>query len=111
MKTISPALRRAVSRACRHNMWRNRYDHLAYKAKVKARFEDCAENGKIAVFRSGRDCDGVSYIHVDHIDVPGVAEWLRDEDEHARWLDGPENVSIFRPSTCPEHNDSWGGWE
>jgi len=72
---------------------------------------DVAENGMVCIYRSGRDCDGVHYTSSTHIPVPvSIIEWIKSEDDHASWLDGPESTLICRPSSCPEGGESWGGW-
>lgn len=62
-----------------------------------------AEGGRIAVCRSGMDCDCVQYSHVTHIDVPvSLFAYVRNEHEHEQYLDGPESSSFGKPSECPE---------
>lgn len=78
------------------------------KAALRRRWTEVAEDGQIATIRSGMDCDCTQYYHVYHGPVPvSVVAWLRDEDEHREWLDGPESCSFGKPSEHPkEHRSS-----
>lgn len=71
------------------------------------RIRAATENGKIAIVRDGMDCDCTQYHDVKHVDAPlSVVEFMWREDEHRQWLDGPEYVSIVRPSGWPERRAS-----
>lgn len=82
-------------------------DRLAQRARLKAHIEACTEQGKIAIVRSGMDCDCTSYTHVNHVPTPlSVLAFERDEDEHQSWLDGPESMYIAKPSDEPEYHNT-----
>lgn len=73
------------------------------RAQWEARFRRSQENGRVALIRSGMDCDCTQYYRVSHIDVPtSLVAWVRNEDHHQEWLDGPESTSIGKPSENPE---------
>lgn len=61
---------------------------------------ECSENGKIALVRGGRDCDGVQYSgYVSLVD----ADWrkvLERIDHDLDWADGPMSHSIEKPSVA-----------
>ena len=74
-------------------------DHLEERALMKAHIEACTEDGKIAVCRSGHDCDHYHYNSVRIIEAPrSVFAWFKAEDEHRQYLDGPERMWIDKPS-------------
>lgn len=53
----------------------------------------------IAVMRSGMDCDCTQYSSVRHVEAPkSILKFIRDEEEHREYLDGPESVSYGKPS-------------
>ncbi len=90
-KTILKHFRKAA-------YWRD-YDHLMNRLSLKMRIEECTENGKIAVCRSGHDCDLCYYDSVRIIDAPvSVFAFERAEDRHREYLDGPESMWIDKPS-------------
>lgn len=97
----SDALKKAVRLAYRRTHHQH-VDQLAFRAILKQHITSCTEDGKIAVVRSGRDCDGCSYGIVEHITAPSVMAWLKYDDERTRYLDGPEACYIDRPSNQPE---------
>jgi hypothetical protein len=82
-----------------HKHWIHRV--INEKAKARAILDNNVEDGKIAVYRSGRDCDGVEYDKAYITDAPtGVVEFIRSEEEHYQWLDGPERTHFGKPSKC-----------
>lgn len=63
-----------------------------------AQIERCAENGKVAIIESGRDCDGVSYrggVTLLDATAEAVSEHI---DYKLDWADGPMHFDIARPS-------------
>lgn len=102
--TMSPAIRKAVSHAFRR--WPQQPDYLAEKARLKAHIEACTEDGKIAVVRSGMDCDCTEYLDQHHIAAPSLMAWQKMEEEHEQWLDGPCSTWIGKPSDYPEGHAS-----
>lgn len=94
----------AARRYPKHGRLHWRINDRADLAGVITRY---AEDGKIAVIRSGMDCDCTQYYRATIIDVPQLFAWQRDEDEHQQWLDGPESTSFARPSeTEPRYASS-----
>lgn len=64
------------------------------------KLRDYAEDGKIAVIESGRDCDGVEYNgHVTILDAnkKTVEEWV---DSQLASADGPMHFALERPSVA-----------
>lgn len=79
-----------------------RRDHLAERAALKAHIEACTEDGKIAINRSGMDCDCSQYASTRHIPAPlSVFAFVVEEDKHCESLDGPESMWIGKPSEYP----------
>jgi len=92
--------------------WHQPDDLLEQRAALKARIEAVTEDGMIAVCRSGRDCDGVSYISATHIPAPGLMAFVKSEADHDRWLDGPESTWLAKPSDAPDgYEQLSSGWE
>jgi hypothetical protein len=109
---MTPQLRKALLKCCRHGSWRSFHDPLRHRARIRSRIDACTQDGMIAIHRSGRDCDGVHSWSVTHIPAPvSVLAFLKAEDEHNSWLDGPETMSIVTPRDHPEGGETWGGWE
>lgn len=107
---MSPALKRSIRLAVRR--WAQKPDPLAVKVILKATIAACTENGLVALCRSGRDCDGVSYSSVDHIPAPGLMAFITSQADHEAWLDGPENTWFAKPSDEPEGYAQYScGWE
>lgn len=77
------------------------------RAGWDAAFKRNAEDGVVALRRSGMDCDCTQYVHVTHMEVPvSLFAFVRGEEEHRQWLDGPESTTIGRPSEYPERHAS-----
>jgi hypothetical protein len=73
------------------------------RAGYARRFAEVAENGRVALCRSGMDCDCTQYRTTTHMDVPvSLFAFVRSEHEHERWLDGTESVWFDRLSEQPE---------
>lgn len=77
----------------------HRVDHLEERALMKQHIIDCTENGRIAVCRSGHDCDHMHYNTVRLVEAPkSFFAWLKAEEKHREYLDGPEYTYIAKPS-------------
>jgi hypothetical protein len=76
----------------------SREDWLASKIPVKARIEECAEDGVVAVIESGRDCDGVQYWGRTHTIPATLTHYQRLCDTIGDWADGPYWLEVERPS-------------
>lgn len=73
-------------------------EHINRRAALLTRIETCAEDGKVALVESGRDCDGVRYTgRVRLIEATPRAYWAEYE-QVADWADGPFSFAIVRPS-------------
>jgi hypothetical protein len=81
---------------------------VTYRGNMKAMFDRKAENGKVGVIVSGRDCDCTSYHREYVMDVPAsMVAFQREEDRHNDSLDGPESTYYVRPSEVDDgHNES-----
>lgn len=96
---LSPKFKKSILKFFRKEAYYRDYDALANRAALKARIEECTENGQIAVCRSGHDCDLCYYDRVSIIDAPvSVFAFEKAEDEHREYLDGPESMWIDKPS-------------
>lgn len=63
-----------------------------------ARIHGCAQDGKVCVVWSGRDCDGVRYSG-DVRTVDATVAAVQEHIEHTlAWADGPCSWQIVRPS-------------
>jgi hypothetical protein len=94
--------RRAILRVVRITLRLNGGvdDELAAKWSLRQHIDACTEDGKIAVCRSGMDCDCTQYASVRIVPAPlSVLAWVKAEDEHQRWLDGHESTWIDKPSS------------
>jgi len=81
----------------------NLHCRITERGNARAVMAARAENGMIAICRSGMDCDCVQYASVRIVPVPvSIVAWLKEEDEHNQWLDGPESMWIDQPS---QHDD------
>ena len=73
------------------------------RAAVKAAIEAATEKGYDAIVRDGMDCDCMQYHQVAHVPAPlSVFAFCKAEDDHRKWLDGPESMQIAKPSDYPE---------
>lgn len=61
-----------------------------------------AENGKVCVVESGRDCDCVQFVHGAIRDASVPRKLIRDEESAWEWADGPLYFSYVRPSERPD---------
>jgi hypothetical protein len=59
-----------------------------------------AEDGKIAVMESGRDCDCVEYSGSAHLIDATVAAYDELYERTAKWADGPFYFTLERPSVA-----------
>lgn len=62
------------------------------------RIAECAQDGKILVIESGRDCDCVEYSGQTRIIEASVKAFDALQDEIAKWADGPFHLDIDKPS-------------
>lgn len=96
------AIRRAI-REFRYPV----HDHLTERAALKLHIEACTEGGKIAIHRSGMDCDCTQYRSCRIVDAPkSVFAFVHGEEKHREWLDGPESMWIDKPSRSVEGHAS-----
>lgn len=73
------------------------------RAQWKAQLDASTEGGRVAVCRSGMDCDCTKYFDVRITEAPAsIVAWLRDHERHCEWLDGPESTWFDRPSNFVE---------
>lgn len=62
-------------------------------------------NGWFGVVRSGHDCDCSQYYRESiEIAPKGAVQFMRQEQEHEEWLDGPESTHYRKPDEItPQH--------
>jgi len=104
--TLKPDIRRVLKRICKA-LDRSSYDWLAERAAEREHYMACVEAGHVGVVRSGMDCDCSAYHREGIYPALPYRAWLRQENRHESWLDGPERTYIVRPSEIdPENNHS-----
>lgn len=83
-----------------------REDYLAEKARFAARVMACAENGKVSLISSGRDCDGSAWTDkVEAREIAAIPVLVNKEiEEIYNWADGPINVAVVKPSSLVDLN-------
>jgi len=75
-----------------------RKEALTERFATKRRIAACAEDGKVAIVESGRDCDGVEYSGKVSI-IPSTLEaYCAACDQIAEGADGPFWLDVERPS-------------
>jgi len=89
-----------------HHLHRGNLELLQHRRAgrlaLHRRIAECAENGKILVVESGRDCDGVEYSGQTHLVGASVQEFDDLEREIGKWADGPFRLAVDKPS-ADEH--------
>lgn len=77
---------------------------LRKRRNIRIRFlkalTELAEDGKIAVIESGRDCDCVEYFGQVHIIDATKQAYDKLYDDTAEWADGPFHFQLERPSVA-----------
>jgi hypothetical protein len=103
-KMLSEKIKRNLKKIVKMGQDRNLrvpaiHSRIMERGNARARFTAMAENGLVAICRSGMDCDSTQYSSVHIVPVPvSIIAWLKDEDDHNQWLDGPESMWIDAPS-------------
>ena len=90
-------------------LYQGRYrnnDELLQRAKIKIGLEQCIENGKIAIFESGMDCDCSQYERTYHKKAMSVMEYIKYQNETFEWADGVVSVGYGKPSEHPVESHS-----
>lgn len=83
-----------------HHAVREAHERTQARRDYLARLFALAEDGKIAVVHSGRDCDGVAYsgcVTIVDATVKAVQEHI---DHQTKWADGPMWFDLDRPSAA-----------
>lgn len=83
-----------------HHVVREAHERTQARRNYLARLFALAEDGKIAVIESGRDCDGVAYsgsVTIVDANVNAVQEHI---DRQVKWADGPMWFDLDRPSAA-----------
>lgn len=75
-----------------------RKEELTERLATKRRIAACAEDGKVAIVESGRDCDGVEYSGKVSIIPANLGAFCAAHDEIANYADGPFRLGVERPS-------------
>jgi hypothetical protein len=77
------------------------------RARLLKQIQANTEDGMIAVYRSGMDCDCTQYSRCSIIPAPkGAFIEQYHEDQHQQWLDGPESSWYGKPSQAEPHYKS-----
>lgn len=87
----------------KHGNWQDAHEATQRRLYMHRRISACAENGKIAIIESGRDCDGVKYSGLVTIIDAHWRAYLRHEEYCEAWADGPFTLTIERPSVKIEY--------
>jgi hypothetical protein len=108
MMNISKKLRRKFSRAMREFIASRSYGStVETNAAIRAALDANIEDGKIALYVDGRDCDGVQYSRSYVMDAwKSVAAFKQWDEERINWLDGPESITLGKPSEFVPINES-----
>lgn len=101
---MKPSTRRALKRVMK-SLNSGRSDWLAERAAEREHYVSCIEEGFVGVVRTGMDCDCSAYHREGVYPALPYRLWLRQEDRHASWLDGPERTHVVRPSDIDPHNN------
>ncbi len=77
-------------------------DWLVGRLRLLNKLEACAESGKVGVFISGRDCDGMFFekSYTINASVMGYVKFKRD---YIYWSDGTQNFYLQKPSELQQH--------
>lgn len=81
----------------------DRLVELRERLNVKHRLAECAENGKVLIVESGRDCDCVEYDGKCYTIDASIDAYSKLYDEIADWADGPFWLSMDRPSNAHKY--------
>ncbi len=81
-------------------------DPLDEKARIINYLNWCNEDGKIAVFTSGMDCDHFSWDNCYHEDFIAPIHWWHRRLDYFDGAEGPVQMSFGRPSISPEYSGS-----
>lgn len=77
-------------------------DPLAERERRINEINACIEDGKIAQYKNGMDCDCVKFSSCRIITAIAAGLIVRYEDDSYKWADGPLNVSYGKPSEVKE---------
>lgn len=83
-----------------HQSLRQAHERTQARRNYLARLFALAEDGKIAVIESGRDCDGVAYSGCVTIVDANVEAVQAHIDHQVKWADGPVWFDLERPSAA-----------
>jgi hypothetical protein len=109
---MTPEMKKIVKRIVRDgNPPRGRTRNVDHRINERAGWQDAfernAEQGYVAICRSGMDCDCTQYADTRHMPVPvSLVAWVKGENEHQHWLDGPESTWVGKPSDYPARHAS-----
>ena len=68
------------------------------------RIASCAQGGRVAVFESGRDCDGVEYSGKRHLIDATLAAFEALDDSIGEWADGPYRLRVAHISESEQYS-------
>lgn len=91
----NPAKRDALA----HLLWLDLDDRINKRAALAASLASNQENGMVALFEGGRDCDGVRYHGRSCGLIPATVQaYWQEHSRIAEWADGPFYLQIVKPS-------------
>jgi hypothetical protein len=73
-------------------------ERINERAALAARIAACAEDGKILVEESGRDCDCVEYSGRTRLIDANVQAFYKLWNDIGNWSDGPFRLEVYKPS-------------
>ena len=93
---ITNRMKNALRKQCKHHSY-GKPDWIADRLLLFHRINTCAESGKVGVFISGRDCDGMFFerSYTINASVMGYVKFKRD---YIYWSDGTQNFYLQKPS-------------
>lgn len=96
LETVLAEVEPLLDGAPAHQPWI--VERLLESLIIERRIIERAEDGKVAVIESGRDCDCVEYSGRVHIIDATVEAFIWLDSQIGDWADGPYRLGIVKPS-------------
>jgi len=104
---LSPQVRKLVKKHFKnrnaHGARFNGVHHeINLRVELAAEMANATENGIVAVYCGGIDCDGYHFRFIHHRPVQGLFAENKARDEDYSWADGPTTIRFVKPSENPQ---------
>ena len=104
---LSPQIRKALKKCFKnrnaHGARFNWVHHeINYRVELAAEMANATENGIVAVFCGGTDCDGYHFRFVHHRPIRGLFVEHKARDNDYSWAAGPATIRFVKPSENPQ---------